>query len=173
MRLNKKGLTLQEGLNAVIIVGLIGLFLGFFALFNDEFKDVANYDSQITRNESTFINVTGDTLNGASANGFRNAIAVVAINGSSGLVINSGNYTLNTTTGVLKNSSVSSIVWANVNFSYTFDTYSSAQNLTQSLNDEYENQTSILGLVLLAVFFGIAISALIGSFVMNMFRSRV
>lgn len=91
---NKKGLTLQEGLNAVIVVGLIGLFLGFFALFNDKFATTA----------------------GAGT---------------------------------------------------------SSANITNSLNQEFENQTDILGLVLLAVFFGIAITALLASFMVRFFGSRV
>lgn len=89
----KKGLTLQEGLEAVIIVGLIGLFMGFFALFNDKFADTAG--------ENT-----------------------------------------------------------------------SSENISVAINQEFENQTDILGLVLLAVFFGIAITALLASFLIRLMGER-
>ncbi len=85
----KKGITLQEGLNAVIIVGLIGLFMGFFALFNDKFAETAGAGS-------------------------------------------------------------------------------SSANISLALNQEFENQVDILGLVLLAVFFGIAITALLASFLVRL-----
>ena len=85
----KKGITLQEGLNAVIIVGLIGLFMGFFALFNDKFAETAGANT-------------------------------------------------------------------------------SSANISLAMNQEFENQVDILGLVLLAVFFGIAITALLASFLVRL-----
>lgn len=89
----KKGLTLQEGLNAVIIVGLIGLFMGFFALFNDKFATTAGSGT-------------------------------------------------------------------------------ASENISNAINQEFQNQTDILGLVLLAVFFGIAITALLASFLVRLMNSN-
>ena len=52
-----KGLSLKEGLNAVVIVGLIGLFLGFFTLFNEKFAETVGEN---TSSEKIFNNLNNE-----------------------------------------------------------------------------------------------------------------
>lgn len=110
---------LQKFIISIVIVGLT-LVLGIY--INETLG--SNLDAPNTPvtvvNESTYINRTGDTLSGANAFEFGNAVVITAINGSSGAIIQPGNYSLNPTTGVLINASA--IAWNNVNitWSYTF-----------------------------------------------------
>lgn len=165
-----KSLNLMEGLTAVVIVGLIGLFMGFFSIFNENVADTSRVTVNVINESIVPIN-TGDELAGASDCDPTSFTINSVANGSTiTQIISSGNYSV-TTTGLVVNSSdtVGSDYWL---ANYTYTRGGPACNITTSVNTEFENQTDIVGLVLLAVFFGIAISALIGSFLVRLISSR-
>lgn len=85
-------------------------------------------------NESTYINTTGSTDYLQCGNtfcyevpGFSGITVVYMINGSSGLPITSGNYSINNA-GLITNTSLQ--VWDEVNVTYTFGSWSSAAKQT-------------------------------------------
>lgn len=135
-----------------ILAGLTFLFIA--SLKTEVVTTTATYPGSAT-NESTFFNSSGDALAGASYLEARGFNIITAINGSSGAIIQPANYSVSST-GTVKNSSASPIVWANVNITYTWS-YIGEANAYNAVNDtEAAGSTvvSYLSLIFLAVIFG-------------------
>ena len=90
-------------------------------------------------NESSWINGTGDTLNTATLAGFSSPTILLAINTSSNLTIAAGNYTL-TSGGTLSNATA--VQWNNVLVTYTYASYSTAENNVNSMINNVSNGTT-------------------------------
>jgi hypothetical protein len=173
--MSKRGITLREGLQAVVIIGLIGLFMGFFALFNDRVA-VTDLTTSTVVNEtfSTLSNVTGTSASNVDECGFTSFSVVAAINATNGVAINTANYSVNSDSGTITSTEGTcpgAFCGYDWNVTYTYQSAGSTCTIAQNMNTEFENQVDILGLVLLAVFFGIAITALLASFLIG--RRRV
>ena len=173
MKSRKGQLTLADAPQVVMIVGLVFLVMATIALISSKYGDSFPYTTTNVVNESTFINSSGDYLSGIGTADAKDFTVVRIINGSSGAIIQSANYSLGSSTGLLKNSSTSPIVWANANITYSYRGHSSAAyNVTGNLETEIASNTSIAGIILTISLVGIVLSVLIGVF-LAIRRNRV
>jgi hypothetical protein len=130
---------------SVLVVGVL-LGAGFYTL--TEFRD--NFDNELVTvsNETTAaINQTGYTVACASYNGFNSLSISAARNGTSGLVITSGNYTYDSSTGIIRNAT--SRVWPVVHLTYTCYIGDDAYNGIDNTITATDNVPQLLGLVVL------------------------
>lgn len=162
---NKKGQVSNLASN-IILLGGAAIVLVMLLVILQSTRDIdvikEAYDARIN-NESSYINVTGDTLAGVSYPGASNFAIVEARNRTSGLVIQSGNYTVNAITGVISNAS--SIQWSTVNVTYTFthggEAYSNANETLDGLGNFSDFWSIIVLAIVASVVLGI-IFALFG-----------
>jgi hypothetical protein len=162
----KKGQTsLNEAPIIVLIVGLTFLMLATLAFIGSEYgESIKNTITATVNNETGAINSTGYTLDGASELDATSFSITTATNATGGETIASGNYTLSSS-GVVTNTTDE--IWQDVNFTYTYS-YTSrthAYNVTEDLQEEVEDNTSIAGIVLTISLVGIVLTVLIGIFV--------
>lgn len=166
---NKKGqLSLQDAPTIVLLVGLTFLVMATIALIASRYGEAIPSDTPRTITEETLITVTetGERVNGASANNFER-FAIVTARNTTGVIINSNNYTI-TTDGLVKASSAGYFNNTNwiVNYTYYYSG-GSATNVTNSLQTEINNNTSIAGIVLTISLVGIVLTVLIGIFMVT------
>lgn len=139
----------------LIISILAGLTFLFVAQLKNNVLDTTATQAAGVTNESTFLNGTGDPLAGSTALGARSFANFIVINGSSGVVIPSANYTV-TSAGVIFNSSTNPINYANANISYTyvFASQATAYNAVNGTEAAGAGLVSYLSLIFLAIIFG-------------------
>lgn len=92
--------------------------------------------------EIGFVNSSGYSLNTSSISGFSSPSISAMVNYTSGLLIQSANYTVNSN-GLITNQT--SIVWSNVSINYTYQTIYSSGNLSSSNN---YIQNSVVSMIL-------------------------
>jgi len=84
---------------------------------------VALCDNEITTTkvveEDGFINGSGYTLTKAGTQGFSGLTGIAILNTTDGKIIHANNYTMSST-GLLKNTTTSPIVWSTVKINYTY-----------------------------------------------------
>ena len=113
-----------------------------------------------------FINSSGFTLAKASVGGFANPSISSVVNATDGVVVAAGNYTLNTTSGLLTNATATT--WANVNVTYTYQYTSSQQygvsgitgNVSNGITGFFANATtyfSLLGVVVIILIISLVV----------------
>ena len=112
---------------AFLLLGvLFGMQIMTF-IFGNLGTTTSSFDAALNPiiNETGFINQSGYTLVGASDVGFANPSISLAKNATSDLAIGAGNFTVNTTTGIVRN--ITNITWSSVNFTYTYNSDSIAK----------------------------------------------
>lgn len=116
---------------AVVAFTLLGLLFGMlimtfiFGNLSTVSVTTSDYDSITVTNETgAAANATGYTLDAVSERGFRNPSITQARNGSSGVVVEAGNYTLSSA-GILTNATA--VIWPNLHLDYTYERYSIGQ----------------------------------------------
>jgi hypothetical protein len=158
----------------VLLVGLVFLIMATMAFIGDKYNNAIDTDNTIATavNETGgFLNTTGYTLaKSSTAKNYASPAIVQIINATSGVVINSGNYTLVGST--LYNASAVNYPTVKVTYTYTYSAESSASNVTLDMNTELGNNTSIAGIVLTISLVGIVLTILIGVF-MGIRRTRI
>ena len=107
----------------VLLAVLFGMQIMTFVFGNLSSQDILTDETQTVINESgAFINITGYTLTLASQSNFSGGVVITAVwNATTQDLLLSGNYTVNSATGVLTNASTSEYSTKNyfVNVSYT------------------------------------------------------
>lgn len=168
---NKKGqLSLADAPTVVLLVGLVFLVMATIAFIGAKYGD-ALIESELTSasviNESSFANQTGYIVDGKDQFRAKNFVLVKAWNITAGVTDITSNVTLDSTTGVLRNST--NAVYPEVNLSYNYEYYGTnvAFNTTEDLNTEISNNTSIAGIVLTISLVGIVLTVLIGVFLVT------
>lgn len=119
----------------VMVVVAAGLLIGAGLLVITEVRSSLPLVSNTVINESGFINSSGYTVTKAGVAGFASPTIVRAINGTSGVLIPSGNYTISST-GVIRNATASVFPTANITYSYNYG------------GDAYAPMSSVLSAIL-------------------------
>jgi len=174
MEMNKKGaIGIGDAPTVVMIVGFVFLMMATVAYIGEEYKDALPDSSATVINESvTTITESGEYLGGIGACGYSNFAVILVTNETGnatgdGSTIDSGNYTIGTTTGLLTFTGGDDVVYNNTNWNvtYSYDYKGIACNVTESLGSELADNTSIAGIILTISLVGIVLSVLIGIFV--------
>lgn len=178
MRSKKGQLTLEGAPAVVMIVGLVFLVMATIAFVAEKYGDSMPSDNSASiQGESvvraSIISAAGATVAGASAENAESFALVQVLNGTGGVVIQNGNFTLNSATGVLKNtSSMATFTATNFVVNYTYNYAGTAANVTTDLQTEISNNTSIAGIILTISLVGIVLTVLMGVF-LGIRRNRV
>lgn len=163
MMKSKKGqISLVDAPQVVMIVGLVFLIMATIALVSEKYQDSFPDTAVTVTNETATPTDGGVALNGATRCG-TNAFAAVIVSNSS-VVIDSANYTLGATNGLLTNLT-SEFVDKPWNITHTYNFKGTSCNVTRDLNTEIANNTSIAGIILTISLVGIVLTILIGVFV--------
>jgi len=171
--MDKKGITLQDAIPSVLIIGAVFLIMATVSFIGYE------YGGSMSASDSTSEeNVTTTTVvNSSDPTVLQDPDAVCNFGGFSiqearesisNTIIPSGNYTTYPSNGSIicasgecANESVGNQTWI-VNFSFDFT--GTACNVTDDLQTEVGDNTSIAGIVLTIILVGIILGVLIGVF---------
>ena len=120
----------------LLLAVLFGMQIMVFIFGNFGAADFLEDETIATVNETgAYINATGYTLTKASQSDFTGGAAITIVyNSTDGLVILSGNYTVNANTGVVTNASTTT--WANVNISYTTNHKTEVEVISDSVTND-------------------------------------
>jgi len=167
MKKIKAQMSIGDAPNVVLLVGLTFLVLATMALVGDKYGNSMDTDNvAYSKFNETLTTVTGTgeylTLSNYK-NGLCNPVILIT-NASTGVIIAAGNYTQ--TNCLIK--SITSDMYNNTNWNVSYSGTRSvdtvATNVTNDLNTEISNNTSIAGIVLTISLVGIVLSILIGVF---------
>jgi hypothetical protein len=128
----------EYGTIAFTLLGILfGIAIMAFIFTSIGTANINALDDQtltISAKTGAHINATTYTISEASNSNFNGGFAVIsAYNSSSGLLIESGNYTISSSLGTLINST--SLVWDNVSLNYTYSAKTDAKMRTEATND--------------------------------------
>lgn len=162
MKDTRKG-QLNTGFSNILLVALIAiLFIITLFIFDSMTTTFFQPTTLRVNNESSFANTSGDFVNTITQRNFRNAVKVIAINGSSGAVI-TPNVTLSSA-GLLTNATAVVFQVVNLTYDYTYDADTQASNASGSLGTQFSNQIPLLGVLVAVVIISLIIGLLILSF---------
>ena len=168
MKNKRAQLSLGDAPSIVLIVGLTFLMMATLAYIGVKYGDAVatkNTAGNVT-NETYTPSMTGTTY--FAKNNLRDIScgSVTYVANASGGIINAANYTQlgcslknNTQVGATASGS-----WK-ISYPYTWSADSAATDVTDDLNTEISNNTSIAGIVLTISLVGIVLTVLIGIFV--------
>jgi len=167
--LPKKGqLSISDAPKVVMIVGFVFLLMATVAYVSSEYRVGIGADESATVTNETVTAAqysAGYTLSGASNCSAENFAITSVTNGTTSFT--AGNYSV-TDAGVFTNSTATE--GEDWNVSYTYDYGATACDVTEDLETELGDNTSIAGVVLTIALIGIVLSILIGVFMG--FRTR-
>ena len=142
------------GLLSLVMIGVVFMIV-LTQLGNTPAVSITETSSASVADEAGWINSSGYTVDEASASGFSNLNITSAVNASDGTLIEAGNYTYDTSTGVVLNAT--SIEWNSVKFNYTYD-YSTPtktgeiiHNATSGASTFFSNIPTWLSLVAIVI----------------------
>jgi len=154
MRLKKS--VMGPIISVFVLILIVSILAGLTFLFVSSLKTNVVTTTATTSgsavNESGYINQTGYTLTQSTRLGFNNPAIVTIINGTSGAVIPSGNYTL--TNNVLRNATASNFNPANITYTYSYIGEPTAYNAVNGTESAGYTLVSYLPLIFLAIIFG-------------------
>lgn len=167
-QMSKKGQGLMGGiLTGFVVVGavmfLIILLVMTFGIVGTSLE-TTKVSNTVTNESGNITIVNGMFLSASYTTGSpRDYVIVTAINGSSGAIIPSTNYTVSTV-GLFRNSSTNlAHVWANVNITYTFNNDSSSIASAKSAQNQVDNAIPFMGIMFIVLAVGAIITVLIFS----------
>jgi hypothetical protein len=158
----KKGV-LNQIVSIFIIFLVVSILIGFSFLFIAGWKQTAGTATAVsgsTTNENGFINGTSWDLNASSKEGWALVQMINATNGTSGALINTANYTVDSVTGIVTN--LTGQTWNNVNFTYTWTYFGSTayKAINQTETSGYQ-MVNYLGIIFLALIFGAILAVIL------------
>lgn len=167
----KKGIQLNQAFGAIMVLVLVAvLVIVAILIFVNINNSIATSSSAAITNESATPVTAGVALNGAancSSGGF-----VVGIASNATVVIDSANYTVDSTTGVLANLT-GEFVDKPWNVTYTYTWGGEACEAGQTMITQFGTYPALVGLVGTIIFLGIVIGVLVASFVFGGRREGV
>jgi hypothetical protein len=173
-KLNSRGqMTIANAPQIVLIVGLAFLLMATMAYVGQKYGEAFTADESATVTNETLTTVTeaGEQVAGSSQCNFESFAVTQVLNSTDGATITSGNYTTDSD-GYVYFATGGDTNFNNTNWkvSYTYSYTGTSCNITNDLQSELSDNTSIAGIVLTISLVGIVLSVLIGVFVMG--RSR-
>lgn len=166
MKQNKKGSmsALENVMTGLGVVGgIIILILAFSFVFVSMRSEFPQVNSATLNETGAWFNSSGYTVDDADSTGFGNFAVTEARNGTSGAVIASGNYTVNSATGVVTNAT--SKVWGTVQLDYTYDSDGSDRLAIDTSRTGFIAMIPLLGLVLLVVVLAAIIAVVLSMYI--------
>ena len=159
---NKKGIALNEGVYAVLTVVSIAalVIIALYVFVSIQNSPIATVSAISGINESGWINVTGYTLLNSTVCGFSSPSITSAINGSSGALITSPNWTISS--GIISNASSKN--WDKVNMTYTYTWGSAGCQASRDSITQFATFPALVGLIGTIVLLGLVIGILVASF---------
>jgi len=164
----KKGqLKLGDAPTLVMIVGFIFLLMATIAYISEEYQVGIGADNTGTyTNESIYLNgTTFEVVDPDSYCNFQDFTVSSAVNATDGATILSGNYTVDSDLGTVVNATADWDDTYEVYVTGAFAYGGASCNVTENLQQELSDNTSIAGIVLTISLVGIILSLLIGIFV--------
>lgn len=167
----KKGVELNQAFGAVLMVVLVAVLVIVGIFLFDTLGDTFTNEAATTTNETgAFINVTGYTVDNATACNFNTFAVTAAFNATDDTVIALTNITAGASTGIITNASVQN--YNDVLLSYTYNWGGSACDATDSMITQFASYPALIGLVGTIVFLGLIIGILVASFIFGGKRDR-
>jgi hypothetical protein len=168
---SKKGqIGLADAPQIVMIVGFVFLIMATIAFVASEYGTAIPSDELNTVVNETVTQAErnlGAVLAGGATNCNPETFVITNVtNGTGNLQVLASNYTLNTVTGAFQNTSGLWGASPDWRVSYTYYDSKTACDITQDLNTELSDNTSIAGIVLTISLIGIVLSVLVGVFVL-------
>ena len=158
---------LEDGPRIALIVGFIFIVLATVALTGEKLGEaIPKASVSVTNDQLTGVTEAGVKVPQANGAGF-SAFSLTEARNSSGTVIGSGNYTTSADGTVAF--AGTETVFNNTNWfvDYSYEFNNVAINVTNDLNTEIANNTSIVGIVLTISLIGIVLGVLIGVFALS------
>lgn len=167
MNIKKKGaLNLKDAPTIIMIVGFVFILMATIAFVSEEYQDGIGADLTGTfTNESVYMNGTiFEVVNPSSHCNFQTFTVTSAINKTDAADILVGNYTVDADLGTVVNKTddIPSNYEIYVTGTYLYG--GASCNVTENLQVELSNNTSIAGIILTISLIGIILSVLIGIF---------
>jgi len=161
MQKSKKGqVSLGNAPTIVLIVGLTFLIMATVALVSEKYNEAMPLTTYTVTNES----LTPPTAVAAASNCNFQTLTITEARNSTAAVIAPVNYTVSGAQ-VINTTALATATSAPWQVDYTYQAAGVACNVTNDLNTEIQNNTSIAGIVLTISLVGIVLSVLIGVFV--------
>jgi hypothetical protein len=158
--MKRKGILLSEAFGAVLtlvlisVLVIIGIYV--FSILQTSFPLVY----ATTVNESVNMTASGDTLDKSTVCRFISPSIITVYNLTDGVVLNSGNYTFNTTTYKMINTTkISSVL---VTYGYQWGDESC--NAVSSTISQFGAYPALVGLIGTIIFLSLVIGVLVASF---------
>lgn len=165
--MSKKGqISLGDAPTVVMIVGFVFLIMATIAYVGVKFGDATDTSTTNSVVNETVLGFNVSVGDDLSVSNFKNVVCTITTvkNATTGEDIGAVNWTATNcnlkavTPADQENSNVK------VDYTYTFDLNSVASNVTDDLQTEISNNTSIAGIVLTISLVGIVLAVLIGIF---------
>jgi hypothetical protein len=157
---SKKGqIAVLQGVIVSIII--IGILIGAAFLMLEEFLGQDNFlDTGVTVTNETggYINETGYTVDSSTVREFQGLSVTAARNSTSGQTILVGNYSVDSSTGVITNATTTT--WSNVEFDYTYTTVSDSWVGVNDTITALITIPTLLGLIILILIIGIVLAVI-------------
>ena len=164
---NSKGqISLADAPSVVLIVGLIFLIMATMAYIGEKYGKSFSSDISASisdENMGAVDNVTGKKVALTSACNFESLGITAVQNGTNGAVLDASNYTYSSD-GTVKTTGNYLIAYPTITVNYTYKYSGVACSVTQDLQSEIQDNTSIAGIVLTISLIGIVLTVLIGVF---------
>jgi len=161
--MNKKGIQLNQAFGAILILVLIGVLVVIGIYLVSSMNNSFPLTSLTTINESGAINVTGYILDNKTACRSASPVITQILNVSGAAeAVPAINYTLDTTTWTITNSSAGS--WDTVYITYTYDYGGTTCEAAQTTITQFSGYPTLVGLIGTIIFLGIVIGVLVGAF---------
>ncbi|MBD3252878.1 hypothetical protein GF386_04050 [Candidatus Pacearchaeota archaeon] len=165
--ISKKGaISLNDAPQVVMIVGFVFLIMATIAYISAEYRDSFSTTTVTVNNETlTTVTEAGEYVATNGACNFQDFSVTIMTNATGGETINSANYTETAASGLVQAAAGSEYNNSDWNVSYTYGYSGAACNVTESLESELDDNTSIAGIVLTISLVGIILSILMGIFI--------
>lgn len=166
--MNRKGqISLGQAPTVVMVVGFVFLVMATLAFIASKYGAAmpADNTSTVVNETLTTVNGVGEQVNNGTLCNFKDFTVTQVVNSTDGAIIGSTNYTT-TTTGYVKSIVNNNFNNTNWKVSYTAKYTGVSCSVTNDLQTEIDNNTSIAGIVLTISLVGIVLSILVGVFVL-------
>ena len=160
----KKGIQLSQAFGAVLTIVLVAvLVIVAIFIFVNLSSSFAGTSAVTVTNESVVPSTAGTAVSNSTLCGFGGFAVTTAYNTTTGDIIQSGNYSTDSSAGTITNltSEFTEDAW-NVVYTYTWG--SEACTSSDNMTTEFGNYTSLIGLVGTIIFLGLVIGVLVASF---------
>ncbi len=162
---NKKGIQLSQAFGAVLTLVLVAVLviiaIVIFVQLATSFEGTSAVT--VTNESGAYLNQTGYTLDAVGNCSFASPSITNVWNnsGSNNTILLTTDYDV-TSAGVLRNATTQT--WNDVNMTYTYTWGSEACTASENMTTEFDNYTSLIGLVGTIIFLGLVIGVLVASF---------